>query len=110
MVPVGCRLCARQAEGPLLRIGKSRPENISDMITTRMREDLEFTEIRSAVPVQSPSPPASRKEKRLYETRAPKGVDALKNAMCFLHSDRGSAVDSREVVSAKAVGASPEIM
>jgi hypothetical protein len=61
--------------------------------------------MRSAVPVQSPSPPASRKEKRPYETRAPKGVDALKKAMCFLHSDRGSAVDSRDVVSANAVGA-----
>ena len=66
---------------------------------------MQLTDMRSAVPVQSPSPPASRKEKRPYETRAPKGVDALKKAMCFLHSDRGSAVDSRDVVSANAVGA-----
>ena len=64
------------------------------------------TEMRSAVPVQSPSPPASRKEKRPYEIRAPKGVEALKNAMCCLHSDRGSVVDNKEVVSANAVGAS----
>jgi hypothetical protein len=109
-VPIGCWMCARQAEEPLLHIGKSRPGNISDIMITQMRKDLELTEMRSAVPVQSPSPPASRKEKRLYETSAPKGVDALKNAMCFLHSDRGSAVDSREVVNANAVGALPEIM
>jgi hypothetical protein len=41
-----------------------------------------------------------------YETRAPKGVETLKNAMCFLHSDRGIVVDSKEVVKANAVGAS----
>jgi hypothetical protein len=70
-----------------------------------IRDKLELTDTRSAVPVQSPSPPAWRKERRPYETRAPKGVDALKIAICFLHSDRGSAVDSRDVVNANAVGA-----
>jgi hypothetical protein len=79
-------------------------------IFTQLKENLEHTDTRSAVPVQSPLPPASKNEKTPYETRAPKGVDALKNAICFLHSDLGNAVDNRDVVSANAVGAGSNIL
>lgn len=41
---------------------------------------MTLTETSKAIPVQSPSPLAPRKESIPYETRAPKGVEALKKA------------------------------
>ena len=43
------------------------------------------------MPVQSPLAFEPIKERIPNEARAPNGVDALKNAMCFLHSEHGFA-------------------
>jgi hypothetical protein len=63
------------------------------------------TETKSAIPGQFPCP-RPKIENNSYEAIAPRGVEALKIAMCLLQDDRESEVFSRAVVSAKAVGAS----
>ena len=61
------------------------------------------------MPGQWLRPLAPTNERRVYETRVPTGVDALKIARCFLHSATGRDVESRDVVSASAVGAISDI-
>ena len=57
------------------------------------------------MPVQSPLAFEPRKERIPNEARAPNGVDALKNAMCFLHSERGNELERSDMERARAVGA-----
>lgn len=64
-----------------------------------------LTEMRSAIPVQSPPALEPKKDRIPNDARAPSGVDALKNAMCFLHSERAKDVESRDMDKARAVGA-----
>jgi len=81
------------------------------MSVTNIRGILESqrgrTDTRSATPVQLPAC-APTKDKMPNEQSAPRGVATLKKATCFLISDRGREVDSRDDVKAKAVGATRE--
>lgn len=64
------------------------------------------TENSSATPVHRESPFCPPKSARsAYDSRVPNGVDALKAAKCRLHSATGREVESKDVVSARAVGA-----
>lgn len=67
-------------------------------------DNQKLTESSRAIPVQFPTW-APMKPNRRNDTSAPTGVATLKTATCFLMSERGREVDSREDVSARAVGA-----
>lgn len=64
-----------------------------------------LTDASSATPVQSLLSSNPRKRKMPYDTSAANGVDALKYRRYRLHSVRVSAVVSKDVVKANAVGA-----
>lgn len=60
-----------------------------------------------ATPGTRPEPANSNQERRAYDASAPRGVERLNAAMCFLQSVRERGVERSEVVSARAVGAVP---
>lgn len=68
-------------------------------------ETLALTDTSNARPAQSPPESAPRKVRAPKDPRAPKGVEALNKAMCFLHFERDIDVPSRDVDKARAVGA-----
>lgn len=60
-----------------------------------------------ATPGTWPVPATSNQERRTYDASAPKGVERLNAAMCFLQSAWERGVERSDVVSARAVGAVP---
>ncbi len=80
----------------------SRPVNVTSA-TAVSRLQMGLTEIRRAIPVQLPPVPIV--DSIPYEASAPRGVDKLKYAMCFRHSERGRELDIRDMDNASAVGA-----
>ncbi len=84
------------------RRGRSRPVNVTSA-TAFSKLQMGLTEIRRAIPVQLPPVPIV--DSIPYEASAPRGVDKLKYAICFRHSERGRELDIRDMDNASAVGA-----
>lgn len=63
------------------------------------------TDIRRAIPMNLPLSPSTNREKSIYDAMDTSGVEALKIARYFLQSGLGKLEDRRDVVNAKAVGA-----
>lgn len=99
------RCGVRQVVAPWLRKEMYHPDLTVSLRQKTQRGTLRLTETRRATPVHPPPSPFPNMEKRKYELKAANGVEALKIARCFLQSDRGRLVASKDVEYARAVGA-----